>query len=153
MDAARNENTCRPATDNMAGFTLTETMVVLVVTAILLAIGTPNFLNIKQRDSVETAAYDLQRTVAMTRQKALAKRLPHRLVINPISRTYYVQRKEAGTWVFEGPDTLEWCSQVEMTLNAGGDPTNYDIEINPQGSVESTDSPASFTFWVAPGPP
>ncbi len=138
-------------TGKLAGFSLVEMMVVLVVMSIMLAVGMPNFLSIGRRDSVEGAAYDMQRTLSLARQKALAKRLQHRVVVDPSQRTYFVQRFEAGVWVFDSADTLSWHPEVELTMVAGGQATNFDIVIEQQGTLEVTDAPAALTFWNAHG--
>ncbi len=134
-----------------AGFSLTEMMVVLVVTGILLTVAVPNFVRIGQRDQVETAAYDMQRTLALARQKALAKRTQYRVTINESGRYYYVERKQGGAWVADPDEQISWRDDVNLGLSLGGDGNNDDVVIEPQGTVLSQDAPAFFTFTNASG--
>jgi prepilin-type N-terminal cleavage/methylation domain-containing protein len=134
------------ASRHEAGFSMPELMVILVVVGILLAIGTPNFLSIGRRDSVESAAYDMQRTLALTRQKALAKRMQYRVTVNPIGKTYLIERREGGVWVPDNADTLSFSDRVNLVMSAGGSTSNHDVVIEPQGTVSNSDAPAVFTF-------
>ncbi len=138
-------------TSKVSGFSMIELMVVLTVMGIMLGVAVPNFLRIGRRDAVEAAAYDLQRTLALARQKALAKRQPYRLTVEPSSHTYYVERRENGSWVSDPPETFDWCSDIDLFLSVGGSASNTDIELEPQGTVLSSDAPALFTFANAHG--
>lgn len=129
-----------------SGFSMPEMMVILVIIGILLAIGTPNFMSIGRRDTVESAAYDMQRALALARQKALAKRMEYRVTVNPTAKTYFIERKEGGVWVPDHADTLSWSSRVDLSMSAGGSTSNHDVVIEPQGTVSDTDAPVILTF-------
>lgn len=134
-----------------AGYSLAELMVALVVAGIVLTVAVPNFLRMGRRDVVETAAYDLQRTISLARQKALAKRAQYRLTVNTGARNYYVERKQGGSWILDPPETFDWRSDVNLSLSVGGSPANTDVIIEPQGTVKGQDAPAYFTFTNAHG--
>jgi type II secretion system protein H len=134
-----------------AGFSLMELMVVLTVMGILLGVAVPNFVRIGRRDTVETAAYDLQRQMSLARQKAVSRRARYRVSIDPGARTFQVDRREGGAWVPDPAETFGWCERVDAVLNIGGNSGNTDIEFEPQGTVLATDAPAIVRFANAHG--
>ena len=129
-----------------AGFSMMELMVVLTVMGILLGVAMPNFLRAGKRDTVETAAYDMQRQLSLARQKAISRRAHYRMTIDPSARTFRVERREDGTWVLDPAETFSWCDRVDALLSVGGNGGNLDIEIEPQGTVLATDAPAVIRF-------
>jgi prepilin-type N-terminal cleavage/methylation domain-containing protein len=129
-----------------AGFSLPELMVVLTIIGIVLVVAIPNFARITARDKVETAAYDLERNVALARQKAIAKRRPYRLTVNSYDGSYYVERKEGSQWVRDPDELFSLPETVELDLELGGDLTNCDLSFEPHGTIAANDAPAYFTF-------
>jgi len=129
-----------------AGYSLTEAMVVLVIIGIVLAISVPNFVRISARDRVEAAAYDLDRNLALARQKAVAKRRPYRLTANPYDRTYYVERQEGGSWVRDPLETFSVHPQIDFDIVLGGNPANRVLVFEPQGTIAADDAPGLFVF-------
>lgn len=133
-------------TCNTAGYTLVESMVVLVVIAIVLAIAIPNFVRISARDRVEAAAFDLERTVMLARQKAIAKRRPYRVSINTHDGSYYVERQEGLSWTRDPNETFLLHDSVALDVQMGSDPANSILLLEPQGTIPSDDAPAYFRF-------
>ncbi|MBD3235710.1 MAG: prepilin-type N-terminal cleavage/methylation domain-containing protein [Candidatus Eisenbacteria bacterium] len=129
------------------GYSLAESMVVLVIIAIVLAIAIPNFVRISARDRVETAALDFERTVILARQKAIAKRRPYRVSINTYQGSYYVERQEGLTWVRDPNETFQLHDAVELDLLMGGNPANSVLLLEAQGTIASDDAPASVWFF------
>lgn len=129
-----------------AGFSMIELMVVLTIVGIMLAAAIPNFARVSNRDKVMEVACDIQRTLTLARQKALAKRAPYRVTIDPISRTFRVDRHQMGAWVGDPPEVFAWREEVDISMSVGGVAGNYDIEIEPQGTLRAQDAPALLTF-------
>lgn len=130
----------------LAGFSVMELMVVLTIIGIMLAAAIPNFARVSNRDKVMEVAYDVQRTLTLARQKALAKRAPYRVTLDPVARTFRVDRHQMGAWVGDPPETFHWREEVDVSMNVGGIGGNYDIEIEPQGTLRVQDAPALLTF-------
>lgn len=134
-----------------AGFSLPEMMIVLVIMGIVLSMAVPNFVRIGRRDAVETAAYDIQRVLSVTRQKALSKRANYKVVFDTANRRATVFRKSAGAWVSDTAEPVEWREDLTLSLSVGGSASNLDVVLEPQGTVASGDAPAEFTFSNAHG--
>jgi type II secretion system protein H len=134
------------ATKRASGFSLPEMMIVLVIMGIVLSMAVPNFVRIGRRDAVEAAAYDIQRVLSVTRQKALAKRALYKVVFDTGNRRVSVFRKSAGAWVSDTAPDVEWREDLSLSLLVGGSAGNLDVVLEPQGTVASSDAPAEFTF-------
>lgn len=63
-----------------AGFTLIEMMIVLVIAAILLAVGVPSFRSLIQNQRITSTANELFAAVNLTRSEALQRGVQVRLV-------------------------------------------------------------------------
>ena len=142
---------CLPPASSCGGFSLTELMIVLVIAGILLAVGMPNFVTMNRRNMVETTAYEIQSTLALTRRRALAQRRAYRVTLDAAAKSYIVERREGGVWVPDGSGTHNWNTQVELLITAGGSFGNSDIIIEPRGTVRAEDAPAILTFTNAHG--
>ena len=129
-----------------AGFSLPEMMIVLVIMGIVLSMAVPNFVRIGRHDAVEAAAYDIQRVLSVTRQKALAKRARYKVVFDTDNRTVNVLLKTGGAWVADTAQEVQWREDLELSLLVGGSAGNLDVEFEPQGTIGSADAPAEFTF-------
>jgi type II secretion system protein H len=134
-----------------AGFSLAELMIVLVVMGIMMTIAVPNFTRMGRRDKVESVAYDVHRALALARQKALAKRTPYRVTLDPAGRSFVTERRDAGAWVNDPVDPTVWDADVSLSLECGGSSSNLDILLEPQGTVASADAPVHLTFSNAHG--
>ncbi len=132
--------------DREAGFSLVEMMVALVIMGIVLTAAIPSFVASGRRDAVETAAYDIQRLLSVTRQKAMAQRTRYKVVIDSPEQEVTVFHRAAGAWVADPLSGIEWRSDLTLGLSVGGSPANLDIVIEPMGTVDATDAPACFTF-------
>ena len=139
----------RPA--GARGFSLTELMIVLVVMGIMMTIAVPNFTRMGRRDKVESVAYDFHRAFALARQKALAKRTQYKVTLNPGGHSFVVQRRDSGSWVNDPADPKTWDAAVSLASECGGNASNVDIVLEPQGTVAAADSPVRLTFTNAHG--
>ncbi len=128
------------------GFTLPELMMVLAVMAILVAMAIPNFARMTARDRVEVSAYDLQRRVALARQKAIAKRTQYRVVFDPAASTYTIECYRGGTWIPDPGEVFASDPSVNFTVDLNGDPANLDLLIEPMGTIDRSDGPARIVF-------
>jgi len=133
-------------TRGAAGFSLAELMVVLTIAGILLSMAVPNFVRFNSRDRVETAAYDVHRTLILARQKALARRTPYRVSVLDAGGTLRVERREAGVWVRDPAEDLVLTGNVHMNASFGENPGNEHLILEPQGTVLAEDAPAVFRF-------
>ena len=134
------------------GFSLIEAMVVLVVFGIVLATAIPNFASSNRRRRVESAATSLSARIQMTRQRTVAKRIPHRLILHRPSLTYWMERQDTDSTWTRFPDE-EYClpHDVEWNVSANGNPANLDVEFEPRGTVLAEDVPLAVTFMNARG--
>lgn len=134
------------------GITLVETMVVVVIVGLLLAVAIPNFARSNRGRTVEAAANDMAARINLERQRAIATRIPHRLLLIPGSNCYRTERQENdSTWVADGDSTYPISVQVIWEFAAGGDEQNVDIEFESRGTVREEDAPFSIKFSNADG--
>ncbi len=135
-----------------AGFTLVETMVVVVVIGIVFAIAVPNLAQTNRGRRVEAAANDLAARMNLERQRTIATRIPHRLVLLPGSHAYRTERLvNDSTWAADGDSVYRIPAQVIWDFEAGGDPVNTDIEFESRGTVLAEDTPLVIHFADAEG--
>ena len=136
---------CPPAARSR-GFSLIELMVVLTIAGILLTMAVPNFTRLTSRDRVETAAYDVHRNLILARQKALARRTPYRVTVLSGGTAVRIERKESSNWVSDPAEDLVIHESVSLETTFGGNPSNLDLVIEPQGTLLAEDAPALFHF-------
>ena len=130
----------------MAGFSLTELMIVLTIAGILLTSAVPNFVRMNSRDRVETAAYDVHRALILARQKALAKRTSYRVSILEGGSAVRIERRDEGEWVRDPAADIVLHESVRLETSFGESAGNQHLVIEPQGTVLAEDAPAVFVF-------
>ncbi|MDH3198981.1 MAG: GspH/FimT family pseudopilin [Candidatus Krumholzibacteria bacterium] len=79
-----------------AGFTLTETMIIVVIIGVIAGLTIPSFMNYLQRQKVEGARNSLMADIAYARSLAIARRTTLRMVFTD----------DAYTIIEPGPDTV-----------------------------------------------
>ncbi|MBN1826279.1 MAG: GspH/FimT family pseudopilin [Candidatus Eisenbacteria bacterium] len=132
------------------GFTLTELMVVLSVIGIVAVATAPTVIRAWKRPALEREANDLASTMRLCRQKAVWRRIPYRLTIDPARRCYWTERQDTtGTWVLDPVDSVRVDGTVQFSVRAGGSGSNNDILFLGRGSVDRNDAPATVEFWDA----
>jgi Tfp pilus assembly protein FimT len=140
-----------PYHTDSAGFSLVETMVIVVILGIVLTAALPNLWDYVHRDRVRAASEDFEAICGVARVRATATRNLHRVVYAPGSGSYYVERRSGGGWDFASADTMSIPATVQMNGEGGGDPTNHMITFGPSGTVAATDAPAIVRFFNAEG--
>ena len=134
------------------GFSLIEAMVVVAIIGIVLAAAIPDFVTSNKRRRVEAAATDLSARIQMTRQRAVAMRTPHRLVLEPAERTYRTESQETdSTWAQVPGQVYSVNQTVNWSVDVGGSPQNNDIEFESRGTIFIDDAPTLVTFTNAQG--
>ena len=102
------------------GFTLTELMVVVgILGLVALVTGIP-MLKMWKRPALEHAGNQVAGAMRLCRQKALWRRAPYRLTLDPSTSTFYSERREStGVWVADPVDTTHVQSGVEFVSREG----------------------------------
>ena len=132
------------------GFTLVETMVVVVMLGLLLAMAIPNFADSNRRRRTEAAAADLSTSLQLARQRTLARRTPFRVVLDPDNRTFWTERSETdSSWVRDPDEEHTLPRGVTWSPEAGGDASNTDVEFEGRGTIRAEDAPFTVIFTNA----
>lgn len=148
----RSMNTRRERRATEAGFNLVEMMVVVVIAGILLAAAVPTMRERNAANRAIGAAHDLSSRMQWARQKAVARRLPYRMLIDHANRAYSFEYMDADSlWVSEegASYAIEGVSAFDAELN--GDAFDEDLEFEPRGTIALEDVPASFRFYSTEG--
>jgi Tfp pilus assembly protein FimT len=131
---------------------MVEAMVVLTVLGIVLAAAVPNFTGSNKRRRVETAIEEMASRIHVARQRAVATRIPHRLVLEPGEHRYWTERMAADSSWDRFPDEVhDLPSIVEWTSEAGNDGANTTVEFESRGTVAEIDAPLLVTMMNATG--
>jgi type IV fimbrial biogenesis protein FimT len=134
------------------GFTLVETMVVVVMLGLLLVVAIPNFANSNRRRRAEAAAEEISTTLQIARQRAIATRVPFRVVFDETEETYWSERSaNDSTWVRDPDEVHTLPTGVDWSPRAGGDLSNADVEFESRGTVLTADAPFVVNFTNAQG--
>ena len=134
----------------IAGFTLVETLVVVAIIGIVLAAAVPGFIESNRLRRVEGAADEMSARIQIARQRAVATRLPHRLVVEPEANRYRVEYLDSdSTWIRFLDEDAKVHPSVSFQMTAGGDPTNTEIEFESRGTVLEEDAPLTVIFTSA----
>ncbi len=75
---------------NNSGFTLIEITLVVLLIAILTAVGIPSFRTLYQRSEIQKVASQFSSTLRYAQQRAVMERVPIRVVINVDDKVYWV---------------------------------------------------------------
>ncbi|HMN82361.1 MAG TPA: GspH/FimT family pseudopilin [Burkholderiaceae bacterium] len=86
-----------------AGFTMIEMMIVVAMSAILLAVASPSFMSLVRTNRLDVAGGDLRSAVMLARSEAV---------------------KRAALTVVEPVSGNDWTSGVRVYVDADADPTN-----------------------------
>jgi Tfp pilus assembly protein FimT len=126
---------------------MVELMTVLVIFGLVLAAAIPSVSTYIRRDQVRMAALGFRSTCMVAQKRAMATRIPHRVVYEPASGTYYIERRESGDWTFASSDTVRIPDHLGMDGGTIGDATNHIITFEALGTVEVDDVPARVQFY------
>jgi len=99
------------------GFTLTETMIIVVIVGVLAGITIPAFMNYFQRQKAAAAETELLADISYARSLAIARRTTYQLVFN--GDTYQI--------IEPGPNTVmrEREAPAGVTITADQNPQFY----------------------------
>lgn len=151
LDAA--ETTVRPPNRRRFGsfgFTLVEMAVVLIILSIILVAAIPSFSAKNARSRAEGAARQLAARMELARQKAIARRVPYRLVLDAGARTYRFETQDTdSTWAAEPDQTYEIEGVENLDCEIGGSPTADEVYFETRGTIRSEDSPTEIRFISA----
>jgi prepilin-type N-terminal cleavage/methylation domain-containing protein len=135
-------------TERARGFTLIELMIVVVIVGALIAMAVPPAMKTWKRADLDRNGNRIAGAMRLCRQKAIWKRVPYRLTVDPTRRMFYSEREDsAGVWVLDPEDTTYVERGVSVSLQAGGSPSNHDLVFDGRGSVAAEDAPATVLFW------
>ena len=119
------------------GFSLMETLIILGLVAIIVAIALPLFYNIIQKYRAQTAVEQVAMNLRFARLSAVKKRIDYRVVFNATpTNTYEVQtnpNRDGTTWVkYDYTDTN---LPSNLTILGGG---VLNVVYSPRGSATIT---------------
>ncbi len=132
-----------------AGYQLIELAVVLVIVGLALAAATPSFTRRNAWNRLEGDARELSARVAETRQKAVTRRTPYRMVLSTADATYRFERRDTdSTWVRE-PDrvyTAVGTSELFVEVDGSAVLDSAEFVFETRGTLRDEDVPARLEF-------
>jgi len=123
--------------DSEKGFSLTELMIVMVITGILSGLASVSFLSQLPHHRLNGAARDLVSDLRWARQLALAERQPVSVVLDLEADRYQIERRSGPGipvgWVRDLQDRRQGFGEIDLVSSSGG-PT---LTFYPQGTTDS----------------
>ena len=116
-----------------AGLTLVELMIVVAIIGILAGIGIPSFRRIMPRVRLTNNASLIANEIASVRMQAIAKSMEFRVVFNPATESYTLQKAVGAGWA--APYSTVFLSGTDMTSVAGFSPTADTLIVRSNGVV------------------
>lgn len=133
-----------------AGFSLVEMMVAVVIIGIVVAAAVPNFTQRNARYRVEGQAKEVGTRIQLARQRAVAERVPYRMIIDTGDLAYYFEKQEDdSTWVRSPDQVYEIEGVEELELTIGGSEAESIVRLETRGTIHSEDSPVEMRFISA----
>ena len=79
---------------NSQGHTLIELILLTIIIAILVAISTPLFRKTFSNLEFRNASFNIARLIRFAQEKAIAERLPHKLILETDKARYYLTKSD-----------------------------------------------------------
>ena len=121
----------------------------LVIVGLALAAATPSFTRRNAWNRLEGDARELSARVAETRQKAVTRRTPYRMVLSTADATYRFERRDTdSTWVRE-PDrvyTAVGTSELFVEVDGSAVLDSAEFVFETRGTLRDEDVPARLEF-------
>jgi type IV fimbrial biogenesis protein FimT len=119
------------------GFTLIEMLVVIAISAILLAIGVPSMNSFLERNAVSGQVNTLLGTVALARSEAIKRNGPV-----TVCRSENAETSDTPSCAGSGSNDwkIGWMTFLDRDGNGAFDPTQGDVLISVQGAFGDSNS-------------
>ncbi len=119
------------------GFSLTEVMIVMAVTAILSGLASVSFVSQRPHHRLNGAASDLISDLRWARQLALAERRPVSVVLELETDRYRIERQSRPGipigWVRNLQDRRQGFGEIDLVSSSGG----RTLTFYPQGTTNT----------------
>lgn len=144
----QNGSSARRRLGGEGGFNVIELALVATVMGILLAAAFPSFRGRNDRYRADAAARELSTRMQWARQKAVATRVPRKMVLDAANMTYSFEYQTSdSTWEKEpnaASYTIRGISSFDTEI--GGSITADEVLFETRGTIAAEDAPASFQF-------
>ncbi|MGH9355783.1 MAG: GspH/FimT family pseudopilin, partial [Terriglobia bacterium] len=125
-----------------SGFTLIETIIVLVVLTVLTSICLPLFQSASKTYRLSSSVLAVTGAIQSTRYKAIMHGYPYALVLSATGQTYQVQDEPPGSLSFSNVGTaIPWDADPGVTLSAA-----TTLQFSPGGIVTATVGALTFNL-------
>jgi Tfp pilus assembly protein FimT len=123
---------------------MAEVMVVMLVVGLSLLAGIPAFSRFMQSNNLNSAAEQLAGHIKLARQQAVAEGVPHILLYNTTSETYFIVQDDNrngnadNNEPVQGP--FEFPNHIDLSNSADGGFVGSQVVLSPDGSASQTGS-------------
>jgi type IV fimbrial biogenesis protein FimT len=122
------------------GFSVTELIVVIALAAILMAMSLPYYSDWRKTRYLRATASEISNFMREARSYAISKGVRHRVVFDPINKTYQLQEFNIATSSYNAPTNV-LTAPTEVTIRSSADGTStatLSVEFNPNGTATIT---------------
>ena len=123
----------------IAGFSLIELIMALLVGSILTAVAIPQAMTMVYNYRLQSAVASCTWAIQSTRYQALEQGYPYQVVFTASTRKYQIQNQPTGTATFANVGTAVPISGVTITMSQ-----DTTLQFKPNGSVNATTGALTF---------